>query len=232
MLNELDTLRKWGESVKPSASQKKHARAVLSAAISEQSQSRSKVGWRGLRRPIVLASAALVLGAATAAAAIYQFSPEPALELEGRSLVQGSLERERVVTSADLIWTAYTYLTDDDLLCFDFDATNASTTEPLGSIGSCAAHRGPAVLSGVVGGLSVENSYRQIMAGIAPVDAATARTTADSGASLTDTITNGVWVFVPNEPQDRWVIEALDENGEIIETLVLIDGELAPHEQD
>ncbi len=232
MPNELDTLREWGESVKPSASQRKHARAALSVAISEQTQSRSKTGWRSLRRPIVLASAALVLGAATAAAAIYQFSPEPALELEGRGLVQGSLELERVVSSGDVTWTAYSYLTDDDLLCFDFDATSASATEPLGSIGSCSTYRGPDALSGVVGGLSVENSYRQILAGVAPVDAVTARTTADRGASLTDTITNGVWMFVPNEPQDRWVIEALDENGEIIETLVLVDGELAPHEQD
>lgn len=225
MIDELDAFRKWGEAITPSPSQKKHARALLQAAIAEQSTSRSTGRVRRIRRPIALAVAGLIVGATAAVAAVYQFSPQPALELEGRSIVEGSLEQRRSILVEDLEWTAYAYETDDGLICFDLDLTSQAGQESLGSTGSCTVRSDSRGLQGAIGGVSLDGTYRQVLVGIAPPGTESIRAVADDGTVLSDFPENDVWILAPAEPKGQWVIESHGDEGP--ETVVLIDGDFS-----
>jgi hypothetical protein len=223
MTDELDQLKGWGASITPPAESVRHARAILDASIRQARLHRPSHRRRRLARTLVVAGAMLFVAAGGIAIAV-RFSPEPALQAEGRRLVPGSLGLQRSVISGDLTWTAYRYVTDDGLRCLDFELSTAEGS--AGSIGGCSTGPLSGDLDGTIGGVGIEGQYHQILAGRTSETIALVRATSGDGQTATDQPESGVWLIVPERPAATWRIEALDQEGVVQQSIVVTDVDL------
>lgn len=225
MKNELDLLREWGSSIRPTDVQVRRARQVLESELAARTDTADEPGRSlpEIRRPLILAAAVLLI-TATAVAAVFQFSPERSLLGEGRQLVPGSLEQKRSEVLGNLVWTAYTYQTDDGLDCLDLDLTRQDPGGGLGSVGSCSSPGTALDLHVTLGSVQVDGVNHQVMGGLASDDIIAVHAEAD-GQVLTDVPISGVWIITPEQPARTWIVRGLNDQGAVVASVTVTDAD-------
>jgi hypothetical protein len=180
------------------------------------------------KRAILVAAAALLIGAGSSTAIVgwSVFAPtEGQLEAErGGTLSPGSFRTLRSLKApAGVTWTVVTYKTTK-YECFDVYGGITGSAEPAGAVGGCGPppFSDEQVIAGGIGGtLRVGTEMFALTGGRVAPNVATVRATFTGGSTAVDHPIGGIWLFVGSPDRSPTLVEALDEQGELLARLPL-----------
>lgn len=217
MVDELDPLRNWEADYIPNAATVDFARRRLEEAMAGKHTQNPK---QAAIRPVLLGAALLLVAAGSAVA--LRWSPEQALQVEGRRSVPGSVVVEREL-GGDVTWTAYSYETDDGLRCLDVVVSDEE--EIFGTVGGCDTASESGEFPTIIGGIAVGSRYMQILYGPSSDSVVLVRATSDDGQQYEDHPQSGVWIITPTSSSASWSVDALDASGSVVRSVVLTDAD-------
>jgi hypothetical protein len=180
------------------------------------------------KRALLFAAAALLLPASAvggiAGWSIFGPSKSQLQAERGGTLIPGSLRTLRTLEGPDgTTWRVVTYETTK-YDCLDVYGGITGSAEPAGAVGGCGLppfDPNEVIQSLGTGGVSIGAEFFSVAEGRVAPRVATVRARFTDGSTAVDHPEGGIWLFVSSPQRSPVLLEALDENGNVLARLPL-----------